>query len=176
MEGSRTGAMHDIFTLASYEPKTFADFRVHHMVLYPRAWESYSFPLKLAWGVVPFRADHIIDVPDNQKGVYSFVVEPGIADHPKCAYLLYIGQTTRSFRVRFQEYLRDEAAGIDGRRAHVSGMLCKWKGYLSFCFAHVDDDSDIEAVEDALLSAYLPPANIELPGKLRQKMQFVMGV
>jgi hypothetical protein len=167
--------MYDIFTHALFQPKSPADFKVQYMILFPPAWAACALSVSLSWQVVPFDAARVKDVPDNQRGIYSFVVQPGIANHPACSYLLYVGQTARNFRVRYEEYLRDEAAGIEGRRPHISGMLCKWKGYLWFCYAHIEDESLIETTEDALLAAFLPPTNIEMPGKLNQKMAFLLG-
>lgn len=166
--------MHDIFK-HSFEPKSLADFKIQHMILFPKAWADFVSPVTLSWHIVPFDSACVQEVPENKRGVYSFVVQPGIASHPACSYLLYIGQTGRNFRVRYQEYLRDEADGVNGRRPHISGMLCKWKGYISFCYANVDKEDLIEKTEDALLASYLPPTNIEMPGKLKQKMAFLMG-
>jgi hypothetical protein len=145
------------------------------MVLFPPAWAACALSVNLSWRIVPFDASSLDSVPDDQRGIYSFVVQPGIANHPACAYLLYVGQTTRSFRVRYREYLRDQAAGFDCRRPHISGMLNKWKGYLWFCYAHIDDESLIEPTEDALIGAYLPPTNVEMPGKLNRAVAFFMG-
>jgi hypothetical protein len=167
--------MHDIFTYGLFEPRSLADFKIQHMILFPPAWAECSLQVDLSWRIVPFDVSSVNDVPDNQRGIYSFVVQPGIANHPACSYLLYVGQTTRNFRVRYKEYLRDLAAGIEGRRPHISGMLTKWKGYLWFCYAHIEKEALIESTEDALLAAYLPPTNIELPGKLNKKMAFLLG-
>jgi hypothetical protein len=166
--------MYDIFSYV-FQPKSLADFKIQNMILFPRAWEECALSVNLTWNLVQFDAVRIQEVPNDQRGIYSFVVQPGIANHPACSYLLYVGQTARNFRVRYREYLQDEAAGIDGRRPHISGMLNKWKGHLWFCFAHIDDESMIEPTEDALLAAYLPPANIEMPGKLNQKIAFLLG-
>ena len=54
-------------------------------------------------------------------------------------------------------------------------MLTKWNGYLSFCYAPISDESKIVETEDALIAAYLPPANVEMPGKLRRRMAFILG-
>lgn len=83
--------------------------------------------------------------------------------------------TTRDFRVRYREYLKDLREGIKSRRPHVAGMLTKWNGFLWFYFAEINDDSAIEPTEDALLEAYLPPTNVEMPGKLRNKKAFLLG-
>lgn len=168
--------MYDIFTHGLFQPRSPADFKLQHMILFPPAWEACVLSVNLSWQIVPFDAARVRDVPDNQRGIYSFVVQPGIANHPACSYLLYVGQTARNFRVRYKEYLIDEAAGFESsRRPHIAGMLCKWKGYLWFCYAHIENKSLIEPTEDALLASYLPPTNIEMPGKLNQKFAFLLG-
>lgn len=145
------------------------------MILFPSAWAACVLSVNLTWQGVRFDAAYVQNIPADQRGIYSFVVQPNIANHPACSYLLYVGQTKRNFRVRYREYLRDEAEGLRSRRLHISGMLNKWKGYLWFYFAHIDDETLIEPTEDVLLAAYLPPTNIEMPGKLRQKMAFLSG-
>jgi hypothetical protein len=145
------------------------------MFLFPPAWAGCTLTTTLTWNFIRFDPTQSVNVPNDQRGVYSFVVQPGIANHPSCSYLLYVGKTERNFRVRYQEYLRDEVAGIDSRRPHVSGMLCKWKGYLWFYYAHIADEAQIVPIEDALLASYLPPTNVEMPGKLNQKIAFLLG-
>ena len=167
--------MHDVFTDSDFSPRSVGDFKVQNMILFPRAWGGFTSPVALQWKKVPFSQSRARDVPNNQKGVYSFVVQPGIADHPACSYLLYVGKTGRNFRVRYQEYLLNLKEGMKSRRPHISGMLTKWDGFLWFCYAPIQDSSKIVATEDALLSAYLPPTNVEMPGKLRRRMAFLHG-
>jgi hypothetical protein len=175
MKGNYNPAMYDILANTFYEPKSYADFKIQCMILFPPAWKACNLSVDLSWQMVPFDARCVKDIPNNQKGIYSFVVKPGIANHPACAYLLYVGKTDRNFRVRFSEYLHDEKMGVESRRPHISGMLYKWKGYLWFCYANVEDITLIEPTEDALLEAYLPPTNVEMPGKLKNKMAFILG-
>lgn len=107
--------------------------------------------------------------------MYSFVVQPGIAQHPNCSYLLYVGKTKRTFRARYQEYLRDLNKDSQGtRRPHVTVMLQKWEKYLWFYYAHVDGEKLINQVETALIAAYLPPTNKDLPGTLQQAVDNVV--
>ena len=167
--------MHDVFSHAAYTPRSVADFKVQNLILFPDAWAAFRPPLALRWEQVPFSASRARDVPDDAAGVYSFVVQPGIANHPACSYLLYVGKTERNFRVRFREYLSVLRAGIESRRPHVAGMLTKWSGHLWFCYAPIPDKKKIKATEDALLAAYLPPTNVEMPGKLSQRMAFILG-
>ena len=167
--------MHDVFSHTVFTSRSVADFKVQNMILFPDAWAAFRSPVALRWEQVPFSATRARDVPDDQAGVYTFVVQPGIASHPACSYLLYVGKTERNFRVRFREYLSDLRAGMDSRRPHIAGMLTKWNGYIWFCYAPIRDGEKIEATEDALLAAYLPPTNVEMPGKLQRRMAFILG-
>jgi len=167
--------MHDVFASTVFAPRSPADFKLQNMILFPRAWAGFRSPVKLQWEQVPFSPTRAREVPNNECGVYSFVVQPGIANHPACSYLLYVGKTERNFRKRYQEYLADLRAGMTSRRPHIAGMLTKWSGYLWFCYAPIRDEGKIVETEDALIEAYLPPTNVEMEGKLRKKMAFLLG-
>lgn len=78
--------MDDIFT-KPLSADVLADYRVWRMVLAPKQWQSYSPTVSLSWRGVEFERGNASKIPDNAKGVYSFVVKPEIANHPICAYL-----------------------------------------------------------------------------------------
>lgn len=160
--------MHDIFPTA--KPGTqfkLVDYRLSRFVLSPDQWRSYSLTLPLNWTVVPFTAPNVAKVPDDCAGVYSFVVKPGIANHPECSYLLYVGKVeSQDFRARYRQYIGEKSKGSGSRRPHVTDMLLKWDGFLSFCYAPIATKASIESVEDALLAAYLPPANKDFPASI----------
>lgn len=162
--------MHDIFTspkpAKSYPPESFV---LKRMVLSPAHWQMYGLPENLDWKPVQFHRSNLPKVPDDQKGVYTFVIQPGIANHPHCAYLMYVGMVKdQSFRDRFAQYLDEQRAGENSRRVHVTELLCKWDGFLWFCFAPMKDQNRIEPMEDALLAAYLPPSNRRFPAKVKR--------
>lgn len=167
--------MHDVFPQSVFEPRSPADFKIQNMILFPRAWAGFKSPVALSWEKVPFSPTRASEVPKDEGGVYSFVVQPGLANHPACSYLLYIGKTERNFRVRYREYLANLREGMESRRPHIAGMLKKWDGYLWFCYAPISDGSKIEETEDALIEAYLPPTNVEMRGELRRRMAFILG-
>jgi hypothetical protein len=157
-----------MYDISSFETKfgrrNFADFHIKRMVLFPYNWAMCRLPIKLNWQVVRFAEQYASRVP-NTCGVYSFLVQPGIANHRHCSYLLYVGETKdQNFRVRYRQYLRDKALGDKSRRPHVAEMLRKWDGYLWFCYARIKNTDAIEAIEEALLKAYLPPTNKDFPG------------
>ena len=160
--------MHDI--LATAKPATqfkLTDYRMSRFVLSPDQWRGCTLPVVLHWTVVPFTAANAAAIPDNCAGVYSFVAKPGIANHPECSYLLYVGKVeSQNFRARYRQYLGEQAKGAQSRRPHVTDMLLKWDGFLSFCYAPIAAPDIIERVEDALLAAYLPPANKDFPASI----------
>lgn len=165
--------MNDIFTTA-HDPAAYrlGDYHLKHMVLSPLHWRRFVAPVKVGWQAVPFGQASLSAVPEDQRGVYSFVVKPGIADHPECAYLLYVGMVKdQFFRDRFRQYLRERDAGDRSRRIHVTQMLLKWDGFLWFCYAPIEDEDNIVPAEDALLAAYLPPCNKDFPANVRSELK-----
>jgi hypothetical protein len=100
-------------------------FRERNFVLSPRHWGQCTIPISLSWTIVRFHPAEIPNVPSALSGVYSFVLQPGIANHPACSYLLYIGKAeNQSFRDRFRQYLREKNEQHP-RRIHVVEMLRK---------------------------------------------------
>lgn len=145
------------------------------MVLSPPHWKTYGLNHALAWQAVAFSAGNASKIAPT-KGVYTFLVQPGIAMHPCCSYLLYVGKTEdQNHRSRYRQYISDLRAGGKSRRPHITEMLEKWDGYLWFCYAEVPD-ADIHDMEEALLTAYLPPANKQFPATVRRTLQKMLGI
>lgn len=160
--------MDDIFSKppSTYELK---DYRLWRMVLSPTQWQSCKVPVKLAWRAVKFHRGNTNRVPNDARGVYTFVVKPGIADHPSCSYLMYVGKAQKQMlRDRFCQYFVEKAKGEKSRRPHVTEMLWKWEGFLWFYYAEISNTTKIKGVEDELLAAYLPPSNRTLPSRVRR--------
>ena len=167
--------MDDIFSKpsSSYGLK---DFKLERMVLSPHQWRSCSIPLDLAWHKVRFDQSSLGHVPDNARGVYTFIINPGIANHPGCGYLMYVGKTEKqAFRHRFSQYCTEKAKGEKSRRPHITEMLLKWDGFLWFYYAEITDTTKIKQIEDALLAAYLPPSNHTFPCKIRRAVKKVFA-
>ena len=165
--------MNDIFTTPITETGyALSDYRLSRMVLSPPHWRGFNWAQSIEWRAVPFGTANLEDVPKDQRGVYSFVVKPGIAAHPECAYLLYVGMVKdQCFRDRFRQYLREREAGDLSRRIHVTQMLLKWDSFLWFCYAPIADEAAIVPAEDALLAAYLPPCNKDFPANVRNELK-----
>lgn len=164
-----------------FEPKpttfTISDYLVKRMILSPPNWQSYVAHTRLDWRPVLFSADTVDEVPNDERGVYSFVVQPGIAGHPACSYLLYVGKVeTQVFRARYRQYLAEKAKGEGARRVHVTRMLQKWDGYLWFYYASIKAAELITSVEDALVAAYLPPGNREVPAEVRYALKSALDL
>src|SRR2546426_704434 len=71
-------------------------------------------------------------------GVYSLLLRPGIADHPACSYLMYVGKT-RSLRRRFREYLTREKQ--ETGRPKIFRLLMKYPDHVWFCFTNASNDA-----------------------------------
>jgi hypothetical protein len=170
--------MHDILSTAKTTSQfKLGDYRLNRFVLSPDQWRGCSLAIPLNWKVVPFTASNVAAIPDDSAGVYSFVVKPGIANHPECSYLLYVGKVeSQDFRSRYRQYLGEKATGVQSRRPHVTDMLLKWDGFLSFCYAPIAATAVIESVEDALLAAYLPPANKDFPASVSHAIRRVFAL
>ncbi len=161
--------MHDIFTTARpHGGYALKDFKLERMVLAPTCWRTCRLPVRLRWRPVRFHEGNVERVPDDQGGVYSFVVKPGIADHSGVGYLLYVGKAERQpFRTRFKQYLAEKREGDDARRWHVTDMLRKWEGYLWFYYASISKRKKITTIENSLLASFLPPCNHEFPSTVK---------
>ena len=140
------------------KPFVLGNYRVERMVLSPDHWKTFSLPHRLSWTATQFDRRNAKEIPNDQRGVYSFLVQPGIAEHTACSYLMYVGKAERqSLRARFEQYF--EHLTETSRRTNISKMLRLWRGNLWFCFAPVSDLTKIDITEQALLNAYLPPYN-----------------
>jgi hypothetical protein len=149
---------------------------LQRMYLSPKQWTDCALAVSLNWTPVEFTAANKAVVPDNLHGVYSFVAQPRIANHPACAYLLYVGKADKtSFRTRYLSYLKEKNLGDQSRRIHIEEMLTKLDGYLWFYYAPIDDTSLISATEDELLSAFLPPSNKTFPATVSRALKRIFG-
>ena len=139
-------------------------FHVKRVLLSPSQWTAYSNTTPLTWHYVKFEPANSGFVP-NTTGIYSFVVDPGISHHPGTHYLLYLGRARGlSLRDRYQSYIREKNA--DKGRPPVQAMLNKWADHLWFYYAEVVNTAVIDALEEDLLTAYLPPVNQNFPAEI----------
>lgn len=139
-------------------------FHVKKILLSPSHWARYSNTTPLNWSCVKFESTNAGLVPTTH-GVYSFVVDPGISQHPGTHYLLYLGRArSLTLRTRYKDYMQEKSA--DKGRPPIQAMLNKWTDHLWFYYAEVEDTAVIDALEDELLTAYLPPFNQVFPAEV----------
>ena len=93
-------------------------------------------------------------------GVYSLVVQPGVAGHPTCSYLMYLGKA-KDLRQRFIDYLTVERH----KRPKIVRLLEKYRGYIQFLYSGVDE-RELDNMEDRLINAFVPPCNARFTGEI----------
>ena len=93
-------------------------------------------------------------------GIYSLLVQPGIANHADCSYLMYLGKAT-SLRSRFGNYLTTEKT----RRPKIVRLLQMYEGNIQFCYSKVRE-AKLDAIEEQLYNAFVPPCNSQFSGEL----------
>lgn len=135
----------------------------YEFVLWRRKWHEYPDICALDWQVYRL-ADHGRASIPKEPGIYTLLVQPGIAEHPACSYLMYVGQTG-SLRRRFGDYLNQEKR--ETGRPKIFRLLNMYPDNVWFCFSLVPE-ADLDTVEDALLIAYMPPTNDQLPAEVSQ--------
>lgn len=145
----------DIIKEASVHRYTFT--------LWPQQWATYSNSHD--WQHAKLDDAERGDVPDSP-GIYTLLTLPGIAGHPSCSYLMYVGQTT-SLRRRFGEYLGKERA--ESGRPKMSLFLNQYSEHIWFFFTRVET-SNLEDVETKLRDAYVPPLNERFSGRISKVM------
>lgn len=134
--------------------------------LWPQQWVAYNLPDLFRWEIHPFQRDQTENIP-SKPGIYSFVIQPGIAAHPSCSYLMYIGKTARTLQQRFREYFREQQNVAEGR-PKILALLNQYQNYLYFCCSVIADTERIGEIEDALISAFIPPCNDQLPAAINR--------
>lgn len=147
-----------------FKERGFIREHIWNFLLYPAHWNDIdnNIPHNLTWTEVPFDASQLNNVPNNQKGVYCFVLKPKFNQLFETRYLFYVGITTRNFRKRFSEYLND-LQGKGKPRPKVYSMLKLWDNYLHFYYASLGNDTHIEECENKLLNAFVPKVNTDIP-------------
>ena len=134
---------------------------MREFVLWPLRWQQYT-PGNHAWHLQRLRPDDVNNIPESA-GVYTLLIQPGIASHPSCSYVMYVGRSD-SLRRRFREYLGPERRATG--RPKIYRLLHRYSDYLWFCFTEVEA-ARTKDVEDALMTAYVPPENDQLPAEIR---------
>ena len=137
--------------------------------LWPRLWQQYAenSGYIFNWEERKFLASEANNVPEGP-GLYTFVIQPSIANHPANSYLMYVGKTKRTLRQRFKEYLREMQR--ESGRPKIVRLLNKYADNTVFCYSSVQESAaTLSQMEKALMGALIPPCNKEqLPAKVRR--------
>jgi hypothetical protein len=169
---SKLTPMDDPF--APRKPFTLGNYRVERIVLSPDHWNTYRSKRPLTWGWTKFNKSNAARVPSDRGGVYTFLVQPQIAEHPACSYLMYVGKTEdQSLRKRFRQYFNEQEDSSD--RVHITKMLQLWRKHLWFYFAPVNDIRKIDGIEQALMNAFLPPYNHRYRGVVARQLRYLFS-
>lgn len=137
----------------------------HEMVMVPRLWTSFSVPIPLSWSLFPLVKSSRSKIP-NQQGVYALLILPQIAGDLNVAYLMYIGETDRTLRARFAEYLGETRS--DRIRPKLLRILPLYPSHLVFACATVPLGVVPKDIESKLIEAFLPPGNDDIPATVRR--------
>lgn len=155
--------------------RTVKDVKYYHVprfILCPMHWTGYPGITALTWNRVKFTESNASLIPNDKTGVYSFVVDADVAQHPACSYLLYIGKVKdQNLRARYRQYLRASTAWKS--RPHIADMVEKWSDHLWFCYAEVSDTTVINQLEEDLITAFLPPENRSWPATITHIMRMI---
>lgn len=137
------------------------EMRAHQyaFTLWPLRWATYSETHE--WQLSRLADSELGNIPDAP-GIYTLLALPGIANHPVCSYLMYVGQTI-SLRRRFREYLSKERK--ESGRPKLFRFLNIYPDQVWFCFTSVDA-ALLDNVENGLKNAYIPPLNDAYSGEL----------
>jgi hypothetical protein len=132
-------------------------------LLYPTYWKDQLnyISLNLNWHQIKFNEDNI-DLAPDLKGVYCFVVKPEIPNFFETSYLFYVGETTRTLKIRFKEYVNDQK-GKGKPRSKVFEMLKLYKDYVHFYYAEINNDNHIHDTEKKLIDTFVPFINSNIP-------------
>lgn len=127
--------------------------------LVPADWKAYPSTITLKWKLVAFDEKNHSKIP-KKSGVYTFVIVPGVARHPRNSLPIYVGEA-KDLNNRYKNYLDDRTNAK--ARPLVKAMFALWYDYLVYCYAEIDDSSLVHGVQDDLIRALSPVINSMYP-------------
>jgi GIY-YIG catalytic domain len=147
-----------------FEERGLIREHIWDFLLYPEHWNDPTniITQNLVWNEIPFNSINHSLVPNNQKGIYCFVLKPIYNQMFETRYLFYIGKTKRNFRKRYKEYL-DDLLGKGKPRPKVFTMLKLWENYLHFFYTDVPNNIHIDELEEKLINTFIPKVNTDIP-------------
>jgi hypothetical protein len=137
----------------------------------PPFWKQYvpHSSISWTWRTLKFLPSNKGQVPDDRHGLYSFIVDPGLANHPHTTLLLYIGKADRmSFRQEFARYFSEIR---NMKRLPLCEWLYQCQEHALFSYCSIDDLTLIDAAEKSLTAALCPPANELYDGELNKAIK-----
>lgn len=134
-------------------------------------WLEYAGVATVPWTIAKLEQPKRATIP-TRSGIYTLVVQPGIAAHPLNAYLFYVGKAEASLRSRFAAYL-DEKRRIDGR-PKVYTILNQYPEHTWFCYAEFPK-AGLGVVEDGFIATFLPFANTRFPARVSAIIKAAFG-
>ena len=79
---------------------------------------------------------------------------------------MYIGKAESTLHERFRRYFYEQDNPIG--RPKILELLNRYEGYVHFCCSTIEKKELISEIEEALITAYLPPCNTNLPAEIRR--------
>jgi hypothetical protein len=141
----------------------------HSIMLFVEGWKTYKQKAfdNAKWTTRIFRKETAKHIPEKP-GVYAFLIRPGIPLGLDANVLIYIGKAGTSIRSRYYRYLKESIDPVHGR-PKITYWLRKYFDYIHFAYAEIPKPGDPHDLEQRLLAALMPPANDQIPGRLRRK-------
>ena len=141
--------------------RTIAKHKVN-LTLNPEYMTTASYPVdELSWSSVRYGLDEADDVPNDQRGVYAFVVAHSDKVLPWHRYVMYVGiggkNSSRTLRARYNDYLNTKKVL---KRDRIARMIGTWSDVLHFAYAPVPEtvsSKQLIDLEIGINSALLPP-------------------
>lgn len=140
--------------------------RRQFFILSPKHWAEYNDQTITKWDVVRLNKSQRSNVP-RRPGIYTILVQPRIANHEACSYLMYVGKAV-SLKKRFSNYVNAERRASG--RPKLFRVLNLYEDYVWFAFADVPRPK-LKVVENRLIAAHLPPCNDQFPAKVRKAVK-----
>jgi hypothetical protein len=136
-----------------------SNHRCQH-ILYPPFVERKNDLPNLIWNRVPFSLASRKQIP-KERGVYAFAVEFSDMKLPPSTHILYIGKagdlnSNNDLWTRYYDYIKTERRND---RPRIHQMLNQWKGFLTYFYATVDQNTGTADIEETLLDIFIPPYN-----------------
>lgn len=138
----------------------------HEFYLWPKRWQSYPKDKAYEWIMVQLVGEQHPSIPDVP-GIYTLLIQPRIAGHPACSFLMYVGRA-KSLNKRFGNYLGPEKRATG--RPKIFELLNRYPDNVWFCYTQVSskeeyEEWDLYEIELALWEAYIPPKNDMRPAR-----------